>query len=301
MRKNDYELSVKVDGSKLPEYGSHGRTYVRGEIGREFTLHFKNNTADRVLARFSVDGLSVLDGRNADKDNSGYICNAYSSIEINGWRTSLDEVRKFEFSSKGKSYVGKTTGNTANCGVIGVQVYAEKQPKVKIVEKHIHHHHDHHHHDDWPWFPRPCPRPKPWPWDPWKPTPIWGDDIIYKDTSANLYSSSNITDRGVRHLSSRKRSDVTYSANLKACSLSGDDAGEVTDYNLGTKFGDRKSDSVRTVEFEVGRLITQLEIYYTDREGLENAGIDLDKKPSVAVYPNHPQAFGGFCQPPDDE
>jgi hypothetical protein len=109
-----------------------------------------------------------------------------------------------------------------------------------------------------------------------------------------------VADDGVCHLSSRKRSDVTYSANLKACSLSGDDA-EVTDYNLGTKFGDRKSDSVRTVEFEVGRLITQLEIYYTDREGLENAGIDLDKKPSVAVYPNHPQAFGGFCQPPDDE
>jgi hypothetical protein len=123
MKRNDFELSVKIDGSKLPEYGSHGRTYVRGEIGREFTLHFRNNTADRVLARFSVDGLSVLDGKSADRDKSGYICNAYSSIEINGWRTSLDEVRKFEFSSKGKSYAGKTVG-TSNCGVIGVQVFA---------------------------------------------------------------------------------------------------------------------------------------------------------------------------------
>ena len=133
---------------------------LRGEIGREFTLQFKNNTADRVLARFSVDGLSVLDGKSADKDSSGYICDAYSSIEIAGWRTSLEEVRKFEFSSKGKSYAGKTTDNTTNCGVIGVQVYSEKQPKVKIVEKHIHHHHDHY------------PDPYPWPtWPKW-PTSI---------------------------------------------------------------------------------------------------------------------------------
>ena len=84
---------------------------------------------------------------------------------------------------------------------------------------------------------------------------------------------------------------------LFACSCSS--PSEVTDYNLGTKFGDAKSDHVRTVKFETGSLITQLEIYYTDHQGLENAGINLDKKtPAVSV---HPQAFGGFCQPPDDE
>ena len=83
------------------------------------------------------------------------------------------------------------------------------------------------------------------------------------------------------------------------CSCNCSSPNEVTEYNLGTKFGDSKADRVRTVKFETGSLITQLEIYYTDREGLENAGINLDKKtPAVSV---HPQAFGGFCQPPDDE
>ena len=289
MKRNDYELCVKVDGSKLPEYGSHGKTYVRGEIGREFTLQFKNNTADRVLARFSVDGLSVLDGKSADKDSSGYICDAYSSIDIAGWRTSLEEVRKFEFSSKGKSYAGKTV-SSSNCGIIGVQVYSEKQPKIKIVEKHIHHHHDH--------YPEPYPWPK-WPrpyepWDPWKPTPMWG--TICKDTSASATYSCN-------SLSSRSATKGRDSGNVRKMSFGGgcscSSPNEVTDYNLGTKFGDAKTDHVRTVKFETGTLITQLEIYYTDREGLENAGINLDKKtPAVSV---HPQAFSGFCQPPDNE
>jgi hypothetical protein len=292
MKKNDYELSVKVDGSKLPEYGSHGKTYVRGEIGREFTLQFKNNTADRVLARFSVDGLSVLDGKSADKDSSGYICDAYSSIDIAGWRTSLEEVRKFEFSSKSKSYAGKTV-SSSNCGVIGVQVYSEKQPKVKIVEKHIHHHHDH--------YPEPYPVYPKWPWrkpydpwdDPWKPTPMWG--TICKDTSSSTYSCNSLSSRSATK--GRDSGNVRKMSAGRGCSCSSPD--EVSEYNLGTKFGDSKADHVRTVKFETGSLITQLEIYYTDREGLENAGINLDKKtPAVSV---HPQAFGGFCQPPDDE
>jgi hypothetical protein len=288
MNRNDYELYVKVDSSKLPEYGSHGKTYVRGEISREFTLQFKNNTADRVLARFSVDGLSVLDGKKAEKDKSGYICDAYSSIEIAGWRTSLEEVRKFEFSSKGKSYAGKTVGST-NCGVIGVQVYSEKQPEVKIVEKHIHHHHDHY--PDWPKWPK-WPRPYE-PWDPWKPTPMWGDNTVCKDTSATYSANASM----LRSAKGRDSGNVRKMSFGGGCSCSSHD--EVTEYNLGTKFGDSKTDKVRTVKFEIGSLVTQLEIYYTDREGLENAGINLDKKtPAVAV---HPKAFGGFCQPPDED
>jgi len=286
MKKDNYELSVKINGSKLPEYGSHGKTYIRGEVGREFILHFKNNTADRVLARFSVDGLSVLDGKGADKDKSGYICDAYSSVEVAGWRTSLEEVRKFEFSTKEKSYAGKTI-NDSNCGVIGVQVFSEKQPKVKIIEKHIHH--DHHHYPNWPgpWHPKPT---DPWPWNP---TPHWGDLICRSDTN-------DMNDTTKYSSSIRKMSSSTKGRNRGggcSCSMLDSSSNEVLDYNLGTKFGDTKSDSVRKVTFDVGDLISQLEIYYTDRQGLENAGINLEKKVAVSI---HPQAFNGFCQPPDE-
>ena len=290
MKKDSYELSVKINGSKLPEYGSHGKTYVRGEVGREFTLQFKNNTADRVLARFSVDGLSVLDGKSTDKDKSGYICDAYSSIEVTGWRTSLEEVRKFEFSTKEKSYAGKTI-NDSNCGVIGVQVFSEKQPKVKIIEKHIHH--DHHHYPDWPsdpWYPKP--KPNPWPW---KPTPYWGD-LICRNEKSELGNTAKYSS-SLRKLSSSPMKGRSRGGGC-SCSMMDSSSSEVSDYNLGTKFGDAKSDSVRKVTFDVGDLVSQLEIYYTDRQGLENAGINLDKKVSVAV---HPQAFSGFCQPPDED
>jgi hypothetical protein len=290
MKRDSYELSVKINGSKLPEYGSHGKTYIRGEVGREFTLHFRNNTADRVLARFSVDGLSVLDGKSAEKDSSGYLCDAYSSIEIAGWRTSLDEVRKFEFSTKGKSYAGKTTDSTTNCGVIGVQVYSEKQPEVKIVEKHIHH--DHYpKYPKWPWAPWRDPYNPPS--EPWRPTPMWGDDYICKDTSATYSSSTHkMSSSPLRSSNSMKKRSFGGGCSANVSS------DEVTDYNLGTKFGESKNDSVRTVKFEIGSLITQLEIYYTDRNGLEKAGINLDKKTAIAA---HPQAFGSFCQPPDED
>jgi hypothetical protein len=278
MKRNDYELSVKINGSKLPEYGSHGKTYVRGEIGREFTLQFRNSTADRVLARFSIDGLSVLDGKSADKDSSGYLCDAYSSIEISGWRTSLDEVRRFEFSSKGKSYAGKTI-STANCGVIGIRIYGEKEPPVKIIEKHIHHDH---------WYEKPTPRP---PWNPWRP--YW-DEPMYGSSVGGLYGPGRFGYSDEATLKSSSKSKGPARGRMMACSSS---PSEVTDYNLGTKFGESKSDHVKTVKFEVGSLISEFEIYYTDKEGLENAGVDLSKKPSVVV---HPKAFGGFCQPPPD-
>lgn len=281
MKRNDYELSVKINGSKLPEYGSHGRTYVRGEVGREFTLQFRNSTADRVLTRISIDGLSVLNGKKAEKDAGGYLCDAYSSIEISGWRTSLDEVRKFEFSAKGKSYAGKTVG-CANCGVIGIRIFGEKEPPVKIIEKHIHHDH---------WYEKPTPRP---PWNPWRP--YW-DEPMYGSSVGGLYGPGRFgysTDE-VQDAVDKRDMAKGPSRGRRLCACSSGPS-EVTDYNLGTKFGESKSDSVRTVKFEVGSLISDFEIYYTDRDGLENAGINLSKTPSVV----HPKAFGGFCEPPPD-
>lgn len=284
MKSNDYELSVKIDGNKLPEYGSHGKTYIRGESGREFTLYFKNNTPNKVLVRFSVDGLSVLDGKAAEKDTSGYICNAYSTVEINGWRTSLDEVRKFEFSSKGKSYAGKTVGK-ANCGVIGVQVFSEK--KQLILENDTTLDWD----NDWPIAEPAKPiKPLPWTQPKWpKSSPYWGAEKM--SASKRSFTAGGQSSDMARYSKSLDRSSLRSES---LCSCSSNE--EVTDYNLGTKFGDAKKDVVKHASFEIDTLVTQMEIYYTDKAGLEKAGIETDKKvPAVA----HPKAFGGFCKPPE--
>ena len=272
MKRYNYELSVKICGNKIPEYGSCGRTYIRGENDREFSLYFKNNTASRVLARFSVDGLSVLNGKDVTNDKGGYICHAYSSIEIAGWRTSLDEIRKFQFTTKDKSYAGKK-GDTTNCGVIGVQVYDEKYNPPPIYDDPWYS--EPHPIDPWPrlpYFPSPRPQPPYRPYYPYDKKVRWDDSL---GRSSSWYHSSD------------------YSHKLYACS-----AGEVTDYNLGTKFGYARKDSVRKVDFDIGNLITTLEIYYTDKDGLQKAGIDLEKWKPLVV---HPKAFGGFCQPPPGE
>jgi hypothetical protein len=46
--------------------------------------------------------------------------------EIKGWRTSVNEVASFKFGKVLDSYVNNTTGNTANVGVVGTAVFAER-------------------------------------------------------------------------------------------------------------------------------------------------------------------------------
>jgi hypothetical protein len=128
-----FELGVEVNGRRIPEYGHNGRTYVRGERGTGYQIKFRNSLATRVLAVITVDNLSVLDGQVYNSDTTGYVVSAYGSLTVPGWRTSLSEVRAFEFSDKSGSYAGKTAGD-ANCGVIGVRVYSEFNQHYQVVQ-----------------------------------------------------------------------------------------------------------------------------------------------------------------------
>lgn len=262
MIQNNCEFEVLINGKPLKEYLHEGKTYVEGRKNTRFSLRLRNNSSQRKLFVPSIDGLSVMDGRDASFNSSGYIVRPYSSITIDGWRTSDSEVASFFFSAPDESY-GAKTGKGQNLGVIGLVVFDEKQkpqPVIieKIIEKDRHHCHNH-----WcgicnPWYPK-----------------ISFDSTMAGNTSTIMALSATQTDSSSTAYSMRNVSQ-----------------------SLGTGFGESKRSEVVTVEFEPSTAPTAIfEIYYNTREQLEKMGIDLRKE---ALYVGRaPNAFPGqYCKPP---
>jgi hypothetical protein len=102
-----------------------GRSYAVGDAGHRYTIVLRNNTSSRLEVVVSVDGLDVLDGRDASFDKRGYIVDPRAELEIDGFRQSVDAVAAFRFGSVRGSYAGQKTGSTRNVGVIGVALFHE--------------------------------------------------------------------------------------------------------------------------------------------------------------------------------
>ena len=125
MLKSNFEFEVYINGHPAKEYYQNGATYIEGREGTKFSLRFKNNSWSKVLFVPTIDGLSVMDGKEGSFDSRGYIVNAYDSLTIDGWRTSNESVAEFFFSSPKGSYA-KKMNKGSNLGVIGGAVFTEK-------------------------------------------------------------------------------------------------------------------------------------------------------------------------------
>jgi hypothetical protein len=113
---------------ELPTFYHDGRSYVLGTIGERYAVVLSNPTPQRVEAVISIDGLDAIDGTTADYVHKrGYILPAYGSATIEGFRTSLDQVATFRFSSVADSYAGRL-GQARDVGVIGVAFFPERAP-----------------------------------------------------------------------------------------------------------------------------------------------------------------------------
>ncbi len=118
---------VREDGENAPTYALKDRFYVQGNAGERYTIRVTNPTPRRVEAVVSVDGLDVVDGDPGDLRKRGYIVPAYGEVRIEGFRTSLDDVATFRFSSVDGSYAGQK-GKARNVGVIAVAIFEEQAP-----------------------------------------------------------------------------------------------------------------------------------------------------------------------------
>ncbi|MBV8758104.1 MAG: hypothetical protein JO257_12535 [Deltaproteobacteria bacterium] len=123
---------VREDGETAPTYALKDRFYVQGSAGERYTIRVTNPTARRVEAVVSVDGLDVVDGDPGDLRKRGYIVPAYGEVRIEGFRTSLDDVATFRFSSVDGSYAGQK-GKARNVGVIAVAIFEEQAPPEQQI------------------------------------------------------------------------------------------------------------------------------------------------------------------------
>jgi len=78
------DIYDRADGTSLPVYTKDGQSYVVGVPGHEYAVRVRNCTGQRVLAVTSVDGVNVISGETASPDQSGYVIDAWSSVEITG-------------------------------------------------------------------------------------------------------------------------------------------------------------------------------------------------------------------------
>jgi hypothetical protein len=124
---DDSGLSVRIldargrtmRGAKVGE-----KTYALGQLGQRYTIGVYNDTGARQEVVASVDGLDVITGESARFSQRGYVVEPYTSVQIDGWRTSESDVAAFRFSAIEHSYAGRT-GRARNVGVIGVAFFSE--------------------------------------------------------------------------------------------------------------------------------------------------------------------------------
>ena len=308
MKYDLFELSVAVPSrhgtSKIPEYGHKGLTFVEGRPGQPYTLKLRNDSAQRVLAVVSVDGLNVVDGQPCTPQGRGYIIPAYSTVDIDGWRTSLSEVHRFKFEGKEQSYSKSATGETQNCGIISAKFFSEK-PSPITPYKEVHHHH-HEYPMPYPVYPRPTPI-----WPTWRE--VWytcqssTGQTGAVGASGPVGTTGSLSDITLKCASNMASGEYTLSnsaAQYCASTSPGVSvnmaASEVPEFKLGTGWGEAKADSVSETAFEREKELCTLAIYYADAPALERVGIRLAKDVAVTSpsSPELPQGFPGFCKPP---
>jgi hypothetical protein len=116
---------VDAGGAPLPTFSAGARSYVMGNDGARYSIRIENQTGARFEAVATVDGLDVIDGEAGSFEKRGYLVNPWSTVEIDGFRRSEDEVAAFRFGRVKDSYAAKR-GSDRNVGVIGVAVFQER-------------------------------------------------------------------------------------------------------------------------------------------------------------------------------
>lgn len=262
MIKNSYELEVLVNGKPLREYYQNYKTFVEGKKGSIFSVRLRNNSSEKVVFIPTVDGLSVIDGKDASYESRGYIVEANSAMLVDGWRMNDNQVAEFYFSSSEQSY-RKRSGKGNNTGSIAVAVFREKQKpiieKVYIKEKE---------------YIYPSPR-LPWPTYPNPYGPVW------------MNTAGNST-------------DAMYScSSVGKTNLSGQSVLRSATQEIGTGFGSTKHSEVISASFDREDTPTSvLEVFYNTREQLKKLGIEFDRQPAIIAQPNSFPSQKGYCEPP---
>ena len=128
-------VQVRVDGATAPLFfkpGTWDRHYFQAYQGRNYSLVVRNTTGRRIGVLIAVDGLNVVNGEksNLERNEAMYVLGPWEQAEINGWRTSLNEVRRFVFVDEERSYATRTGQSNGDMGWIRVLGFREVEHRA---------------------------------------------------------------------------------------------------------------------------------------------------------------------------
>lgn len=300
MITNNIEVRVLVKDRPINEYPHDGEVFVEGRGGSNYEIEIINLTNERVEAVLAVDGLSVIDGKEAGPESTGYLLHARERIRVPGWKLTDEQVAAFQFAGKKKSYAATTEGGSArNTGVIGVMAFKERiKPKTFMIQAS----------GATPFYgavrglglnstqtlnhvsgqtgtmgPQGCAGEL---YTMAVATASVGD--VWAETAASLTSGAP-----QMKSASRRVQAVTLENTRPDPAL--------VEQTLGTAFGEAQDFSTVEVEFNRGDLLAMSVLYYDDAKGLRARGIDLDRRKQNPRVKEQPQAFPGMakgCTPP---
>ncbi|MBX3230034.1 MAG: hypothetical protein KIT84_25630 [Labilithrix sp.] len=114
-----------ANGNNLEAVRAGDRTFVVGQAGQRYSIVLTNHTSHRFESVVTVDGLDVINGKPGTAENRGYVLMPFATLEIEGFRQSMNAVAAFRFAAVGESYAAQM-GSARNVGVIGVAFFSER-------------------------------------------------------------------------------------------------------------------------------------------------------------------------------
>jgi hypothetical protein len=125
-------VDIAVDGLVLPQYRAFGTLYVEAMKARPYAIRLHNPYDVRVAVALSVDGLNSIDARRTTAAAARkWVIDPHQTITISGWQVSMNEARRFFFTTEDRSYATRL-GQPDNQGVISAVFFRELRP-VRIV------------------------------------------------------------------------------------------------------------------------------------------------------------------------
>lgn len=279
MKNDNIDVTVETKDSRpIRTFVHEGRSYIQSKEDSVYQIRVKNQTGNRIKAVISVDSLNIVSGKPASNDpiETGYILGPYEEQIFRGFRVNDDQVAEFTFVKREKSYATEKGEGQGN-GVIAVRAYEEKENETEKLKQRI---------KDLENRPREKEYiDRPYPVYPWRPYHWYSQPYFHFTCGGGQGMGSNAGGNSMS-LSSTIRvvncSVNTADTGLRACAAQSELAADENPFSMGSGWGDAVKDSVKMVEFEVGKLIAEITVYYAAIEGLKALGVNVDRVKAVA-------------------
>jgi hypothetical protein len=125
-------VSVTVDDEPArlyPAPDGSSRFYLEARQGSRYAVTLQNRSGERLGAVLTVDGLNVISGTRDTGRGRMYVLDPWQGTTVQGWRRSLQEVRRFRFVGERASYAARSGNANGKLGWIELAVYRECRPE----------------------------------------------------------------------------------------------------------------------------------------------------------------------------